>query len=80
MKDVLGVNPLPLQDTIIDMAYSLIEAGLVKKSKKYKVRLQSDNDISRLLRLEIFWFKICKKHTRLTHDQVKFMSPEKLDY
>lgn len=36
MKDVLGITPRDLKETIIDMAYSLIEAGLVKKSKKYK--------------------------------------------
>lgn len=38
MKDVLGVTPRDLKDTIIDMAYSLIDAGLVKKSKKFKVK------------------------------------------
>ena len=37
MKDVLGITPRETKDTIIDMAYSVIEAGLVKKSKKYKV-------------------------------------------
>lgn len=37
MKETLGVTPRDLKDTIVDMAYSLIDAGLVKKSKKYKV-------------------------------------------
>jgi hypothetical protein len=37
MKEVLGITPRDVKETIIDMAYSLIEAGLVKKSKKYKV-------------------------------------------
>lgn len=36
MKDVLGITPMEMKDTLIDMAYSLIEAGLVKKTKKYK--------------------------------------------
>ncbi|XP_060599031.1 uncharacterized protein LOC132752687 [Ruditapes philippinarum] len=36
MKEVLGITPRDVKETIIDMAYSLIEAGLVKKSKKYK--------------------------------------------
>ena len=37
MKEVLGITPRETKETIIDMAYSVIEAGLVKKSKKYKV-------------------------------------------
>lgn len=36
MKDVLGITPRESKETIIDMAYSVIEAGLVKKAKKYK--------------------------------------------
>lgn len=36
MKETLGITPRDLKETIIDMAYSLIEAGLVKKSKKFK--------------------------------------------
>ncbi|KAH3878164.1 uncharacterized protein LOC127874026 [Dreissena polymorpha] len=36
MKEVLGVTPRDLKETILDMAYSLIEAGIVKKSKKYR--------------------------------------------
>ncbi|XP_045199960.2 uncharacterized protein LOC123554112 [Mercenaria mercenaria] len=36
MKETLGITPREMKDTIIDMAYSLIEAGLVKKAKKFK--------------------------------------------
>lgn len=36
MKEALGITPRDLKETIVDMAYSLIEAGLVKKSKKFK--------------------------------------------
>lgn len=36
MKDVLGITPIELKETLIEMAYSLIETGLVKKTKKYK--------------------------------------------
>ncbi|XP_076324284.1 uncharacterized protein LOC143232573 [Tachypleus tridentatus] len=36
MKEVLDIIPRDLSQTILDTAYSLIENGLVKKSKKYK--------------------------------------------
>lgn len=36
MKNVLGITPIEVKETLIDMAYSLIESGLVKKTKKYK--------------------------------------------
>ncbi|KAK3575859.1 hypothetical protein CHS0354_034455 [Potamilus streckersoni] len=36
MKNVLGIEPRDAKDTLIDMAYSLIEAGYIKRSKKYK--------------------------------------------
>lgn len=36
MKDVLQITPHEIKDTLIEMAYSLIEAGLIKKTKKYK--------------------------------------------
>lgn len=36
MKEVLGIEPLDAKDTIIEMAYSLIESGFIKKTKKYK--------------------------------------------
>jgi nucleoside-diphosphate-sugar epimerase len=35
MTSVLGVQPRPVNETIIDMAYSMIEKGLIKKTKKY---------------------------------------------
>ncbi|XP_064614820.1 uncharacterized protein LOC135479039 isoform X1 [Liolophura sinensis] len=35
MKDVLGINPYDAKDTLIEMAYSMIEAGFIKKSKKF---------------------------------------------
>ncbi|GIY35260.1 cinnamoyl-CoA reductase 1 [Caerostris darwini] len=36
MRDELGITPKELNQTLIDTAYSLIDNGLVKKSKKYK--------------------------------------------
>jgi hypothetical protein len=36
MKEVLGIEPTDMKETLIDMAYSLIENGFVKKTKKYK--------------------------------------------
>ncbi|KAL8595902.1 hypothetical protein ACOMHN_018214 [Nucella lapillus] len=36
MKEVLGIEPTEAKDTVIDMAYSLIDSGFIKKSKKYK--------------------------------------------
>lgn len=36
MKEVLGVTPRETKDTLIDMAYSMVEGGFVKKSKKYR--------------------------------------------
>ncbi len=36
MKDVLGLTPHEINETILDMCYSLIEKGLVKKSKKFR--------------------------------------------
>lgn len=35
MTDVLGIEPTPPESTIKDMAYSLIELGIVKKAKNY---------------------------------------------
>ena len=35
MKGELGIQPCPLEDTAIDMAYSVIELGLVEKKKGY---------------------------------------------
>lgn len=36
MKDTLKITPRESKETIIDMAYSLIEGGFIKKCKKYK--------------------------------------------
>ncbi|XP_071086097.1 uncharacterized protein [Haliotis cracherodii] len=36
MKDVLGITPRETKETLTDMAYSMIEGGFIKKSKKYK--------------------------------------------
>lgn len=36
MKDVLGITPCEAKDTLMDMAYSMIEGGFIKKSKKYR--------------------------------------------
>lgn len=36
MKETLQITPRENKETIIDMAYSLIEGGFIKKSKKYK--------------------------------------------
>ena len=35
MVDILGVTPRPISETIIDMCYSLVETGKVKKTQKY---------------------------------------------
>lgn len=36
MKDVLGITPMDANQSILDTAYSLIEHGVVKKTKKYR--------------------------------------------
>ncbi|KAK3778365.1 hypothetical protein RRG08_060046, partial [Elysia crispata] len=36
MRTVLGMEPIDLKTSIVDMAYSLIENGFVKKTDKYK--------------------------------------------
>ena len=36
MKEVLGIEPVDVKETVIEMAYSLIEGGFIKKTKKYK--------------------------------------------
>ena len=43
MKSILGVEPRPIEETLIDMAYSLIENGSVKKTKGYKPRPAQEN-------------------------------------
>ena len=38
MREVLKIDPIPVKDSFIDMAYSLIDSGFVKKHKNYKGR------------------------------------------
>ena len=35
MRKVLGVEPRPIKDTMVAMAYGLIEGGWVAKTEKY---------------------------------------------
>ena len=35
MREVLGVEPRDIKDTFIDMVYSMIEKGMIKKTKAY---------------------------------------------
>ena len=36
MVSVLGVTPRPMEDTLIEMCYSMIEGGKIKKTSRYK--------------------------------------------
>ncbi|KAK7090234.1 hypothetical protein V1264_010058 [Littorina saxatilis] len=36
MKEILKVQPREIRDTVIEMAYGVIEAGFVKKTPKYR--------------------------------------------
>ena len=36
MVQVLGITPRDAKDTFVDMAYSMIEAGKIKKTKNYR--------------------------------------------
>lgn len=36
MKDVLGITPTDINTTLLDTSYSLIDEGIIKKSKKYR--------------------------------------------
>ena len=36
MRQVLKIEPREIRDTLVEMAYSLIEAGFVKKTNKYR--------------------------------------------
>ncbi|XP_072017994.1 uncharacterized protein [Amphiura filiformis] len=38
MRQVLKIEPTPIQDTFIDMGYSIIEGGYIQKHKNYKGR------------------------------------------
>ncbi len=35
MKDALGIQPRDGRETVVDMAYSMIEQGFIKKTSKY---------------------------------------------
>ncbi len=35
MREILGVNPIKMEDSIIEMAYNMIESGKIKKTSKY---------------------------------------------
>lgn len=45
MKETLQITPRENKETIIDMAYSLIEGGFIKKSKKYKGQNAAEENI-----------------------------------
>jgi hypothetical protein len=36
MKQILGLEPREIRDTIVDMGYALIEGGFVRKTPQYK--------------------------------------------
>ncbi|KAK3866488.1 hypothetical protein Pcinc_027986 [Petrolisthes cinctipes] len=36
MKEVLGVQPTPIETTFQDMVYAMVDLGIVRKAKKYK--------------------------------------------
>merc|ERR1711862_870726 len=36
MKDVLGITPRDISETVVEMCYSMIENGMAKKSKKFR--------------------------------------------
>jgi len=36
MRNILGITPRPADQTMIDMAYSMIERGFIKKTRKYR--------------------------------------------
>ncbi|XP_012945514.1 putative anthocyanidin reductase [Aplysia californica] len=42
MRNVLGIKPIPIEQTLIDMGYSLIENGFVPKTDKYRGPQQSN--------------------------------------
>ena len=35
MREILGVDPIKMEDSIIEMAYNMIESGKIKKTAKY---------------------------------------------
>ena len=40
MKRVLGITPIEIPTSLVDMAYSMIENGMVQKTAQYKGRPQ----------------------------------------
>ena len=36
MRDILGIEPIPMKDMMIEMAYSMIENGFIPKKPGYK--------------------------------------------
>ena len=45
MVNVLGIQPIPVQKSLIDMAYSMIDMGIVPKTLQYKQVRQLRNKI-----------------------------------
>lgn len=58
MREELGITPKELNQTLIDTAYSLIENGFVKKSKKYKQNKKESADQKNARELQLYNFKI----------------------
>ena len=44
MRSVLGINPIPLEQTLVEMGYSLIDYGLVERKPGYKGRVSSGGE------------------------------------
>ena len=42
MKNVLNITPTPINKTYVDMAYSMIDQGFVKKTDKYTPRTEKN--------------------------------------
>lgn len=37
MRNVLGIEPTPMEDTFLTMAYSMVERGFAKRTSGYKL-------------------------------------------
>ncbi|XP_076311295.1 uncharacterized protein LOC143225542 isoform X2 [Tachypleus tridentatus] len=63
MKEVLEISPRDFSQTILDTAYSLIENGIVKKSKKYKQGKKEEQQPTEVYQLNQqiikLWGKMC---------------------
>ncbi|XP_077987851.1 uncharacterized protein LOC144442390 [Glandiceps talaboti] len=44
MKDVLAIQPISMEKSLIDMCYSIIEGGIVRKRAKYRGPPKSDGE------------------------------------